>query len=137
MLMKTSLRSAGGAILIGAGLAAMLAMTAAAAEASVSVDPRKDEAGAALQRKALGGEQDAQEPPRAILPANIEPAVKRPTMPLNEKVRILPLTAAKVPLAAQLARPIQPSAFKIQPTPRPAAEIAAPPAAAPVVRRND
>lgn len=62
---------------------------------------------------------------KPVLPLNVEPASRPAVMPRNEKIRILPLSSLKVPSAAVLARPVQPSVFKVHPIVQPAVPPAA------------
>lgn len=54
------------------------------------------------------------------LPANVIAAQWPTAMPRNEKIRILPLTVAKVPTAPVLMKTVNPSVFKTTPVARPA-----------------
>lgn len=57
---------------------------------------------------------------RPALPANVVPAQGAVFMPRNEKIRILPLTVAKVPVASVFSKTMQPSIFKPHPVAKPA-----------------
>lgn len=57
---------------------------------------------------------------RPALPANVVPAQGSLFMPRNEKIRILPLTVAKVPVASVFSKTVQPSVFKPHPVAQPA-----------------
>lgn len=57
---------------------------------------------------------------RPVLPANVVPAQTSVHMPRNEKIRILPLTLAKVPVASVFTKTVQPSVFKPHPVAQPA-----------------
>lgn len=84
----------------------------------------------AVQLQSAGGHQpkspQKNEVPKAAgfvrpaLPANVVPAQASVFMPRNEKIRILPLTFAKVPAASVFSKPAQPSVFKPHPVAQPA-----------------
>lgn|GEM_PF-6414127 len=57
---------------------------------------------------------------RPALPANVVPARASVYMPRNEKIRILPLTLARVPVASVFSKTVQPSVFKPHPVAQPA-----------------